>query len=494
VGLTAAEISNILVSNLQIPVAELRANLCEGFDSSKIVVSSDQSLRDKFVNFLTDNYATQRAKQFDQVQWPPIIHPRKVEFKRSSDKTGLNYFVFSGYEDEPDELDRAYGASSIKNLYDWNEILHHRVKKEDLVSMSDETKAITGSIELTLEQIIHEIGTNIDTYPVGHGRVYHMGLPRKTSYGGDDVFQRGFEIPPIWQTVFRDKLSYLYDVADQVDWRFYATPRGDVVFEIPFYDFDPKDFFKDDSDYDTRDRKDLQETYYNNYEQLFKQAYSGNYADNKGDLTSLSFDITNNGFDMIQYMTDPKFDYEKEFKIETHEQSSFSNTYSDNGILTACASKANIVPNFMVGPEAARNTKFGVYSGMAPILGFRPTISEAPAYIGTEDAAEYYAQISLNRMNANARNIGIDTVPKFGLMVNRPLFWEYRNYCGCIINVQHSISWKSSVATTVSLNTIRGWSGTYDEQGNPVFEHLGGERAYDISSLLRRNTINKKAD
>ena len=97
-------------------------------------------------------------------------------------------------------------------------------------------------------------------------------------------------------------------------------------------------------------------------------------------------------------------------------------------------------------------------------------------YIASPEAALAYAHLTLNKLNADARSLGINAVPNLGLWLNRPLFFKPRNCIGRVTGITHTIKWGAggSMDTRVNVNHIRGWDGLFDDKGNPVYTPIGG--------------------
>jgi hypothetical protein len=134
--------------------------------------------------------------------------------------------------------------------------------------------------------------------------------------------------------------------------------------------------------------------------------------------------------------------------------------------------------------------QWAIAKELIPTLGLRVGSNPVWNFIDSDESAEAYCALSLNRVNAEARNISIGTIPKLGLMVNRPLYWRKRNYYASIVSVQHSISWQSSMETVVNMNQVRGWSGEYDNYGNPVHRHFGdGNRPFNLAELIKQTSL-----
>ena len=434
---------------------------------------------------------TLQTRRFDSLRWDGLavvapFDPDKslegIPFKRKNVNFGVNYYV---YGDTDSIVDKSYEAVKLNDFNEWNEILHHRVKKSDLNSFHIEGASPSNPANYTIEQVIDIIGRDIKTYPVGNGSVYYLtpaGLSEKL---GSDMINKVWGGIDSFHSVFKDRLTMLYDLATELEWRFYATPKGDIVFEHPFYDIDPKEFFETKEM--SSNLTDTNKKILTSYNDIFATKYAGVYEDAE-DLTSMVFTLNTENQALINFMEDPEFKYSSEFSVGIDEQLSFSNTNTDKGLVTTTRVKPNLFPGFTgLGPESAKQYVYQTDFSLLPTLGFRLVDEGVKVYIAQAGSgAEAYAALKLMQRNAEARNLGIETIPKFGLMVNRPLFWQYRNYYCNIISCSHSIAWNSDVTTTINTNQIRSWSGGFDN-GKPKYHHFGAsDKPFSWENLILR--------
>lgn len=395
-----------------------------------------------------------------------------ITAKKKNDRWGTHAYFYGAMTEQDNVL-----GESIVSLNAWNELLHHRVRFRDLEDMalnSDASrKRLVGHTRSTAPLIINEIGLNKTMYPVGHGRVFYMSRAQLAdgrfgrqiidkSMGGNGGSGGLFSI-------FKDKLSYLYDMVDRVDFRFYATPKGDFVYEMPFYDFDPIYFASDSMD---------------NWELKPSQVDTLLSGANP-DIPFSTLDLEAIGFykeydessdvDPDAWIFDD-YDYQQQFTIERDEQISFSNTATDQGVATVFRCRPHNVSSLAaLDGNDIKRFQYVADKGALLSLGVRVAEADAWGFIATEEEAEMYAALMLARLNAEAKNVSVSTLPKFGLMVNRPIFWRERNYYANIVSLQHSVVWNSSADTTVNLNQLRGWSGeTHKSTGYPIHRHFSG--------------------
>lgn len=452
--------------------------------------------KDAYFTELAKAQIEDRLNKLHSLNLPPITHPRNVLFKRKSPSIGVSAYFFG----EVDEHDKNIGEQ-ILSLKKWNDILHPQVKREDLREMINDQIVYTPSSEnLTIEQIIYEIGTGSVTdsdngalgtvapYPIGNGKVYYFSWGKLNGELARSVIDKSISANKGMHSIFRDKLSYLYDTAERVDFRFYATPRGDLVFEMPFYDIDLEDFtYGTGKQPDLTDFSGRVEDFYERYDNIFQKAYDGKYEGVADELSNLLFqtEAAKADLEAYDYNSIPKPDYARIFTIEDHETVGFNNTITDQGVITSYRCIPKITPGF----EQVHNKELVPYvtadaMDLKPMLGERKGEGDVLGFIATAEAAESYGALTMNRMNAEAHNISIQTLPKFGLMVNRPLFWRHRCYQATIVSVQHSIVWNSTCDTTINANQIRAWDGNLTSNGRPMFKHFDGDRPFNLAKLM----------
>ncbi len=484
-GMDAADKFNYLINSVHMSPEEIFYGTTE---------QNPDKVEEDFSNYISNTYNGQiiehkrrdKLDRLDKLNMEAVCSPRRVKFKRRDNKIGVNYYYYQYNEEEVYEQDKALGTG-IKDLNEWNEIIHHRVREMDLVEMLNREESLPAGIPATptTDDIITAIGTNTKSYPVGAGRVFYFA-PSTLNTNLGDVLDRGMGSISSMHSHFRDRLSYIFDLATNIDFRFYATPKGDVVFEMPFFDFDPNDFT---GKYGISDKDDVNKKLSHNYMDLFGKSYDGKYDDVEA-LTEMSFEALKAGsnIEIYNYEKEAIFDYARHFTIEEHEQTGFSNTSTDEGVLTAYRAQ----PNWFKNQEAMNNMdkKYQIASikELIPTLGLRIDDGSIWGFLVGDRAAQFFCALMLNRANAEARNLSVPILPEFGMMVNRPLFWRKRNYYANIVSLQHSIVWNSNIDTTANFNQIRGWGGRMDENGKPIYKHFGGgNRPYNLAELLKQS-------
>jgi hypothetical protein len=454
------------------------------------------------------NLKNLKVASLGNFNFPPLTFPGNVQMKRKSGKgfSGAYFYVLG----KPDVIDETLGGEQLKSLRDWNDLIHHRVRKADLDDMynpvkSDKRELIndlfdrrrglkTSEYEYQeIQDVISIVGTGIMDYPVGGGRLFFLTFSQIEQATERSILDRSVGGPGSdLHSSYIDRLTLLYDLAKNIDFRFYATPKGDFVFELPFYDFDPNQFW--DSN-DGLKASSVKSSQMSDYESVFTEAYTGRYNEDASykTLTGLQF-LINAETGMLENTLrwlgdDSYYPYEKVFSIGKEDMISFSNTLNDQGMITVAVAKPNTI-GLMSGEDAAKNLVMyqNAYAAeLIPRLGVRVSVDDTWNSISTPEAAKMMANFMLNSTNSNCRNCGIQIIPRFGMMVNRPIWWRHRNQFGNVLSVDHSINWNSSASTGISVNNIRAWNGTIDSDGNYVHLRFGGETMFNWKDLIMKS-------
>jgi hypothetical protein len=377
-------------------------------------------------------------------------------------------------------------GEKLESLAWYNEVLHHRVRDRDLMDMALDPGAFAGDFSSRpASTIIDIIGKNKTKFPVGHGRVFYTSRSRFSDGDlGRQIIDRAMGMSGSLFSTFKDMLSYIYDMAERVDFRFYATPKGDFVFELPFYDFNPSDFISDTTEKSEWQTGQVSSKLYDPKELSFSSL----------DLEAIGFSRNYSEETEANELLDTgKYDYASCFTIERDEQCGFSNTFTDNGVFTVFRCKPKLIASYsgMEGGDITQHVWVPEKGGI-PMLGVRVTDTDTWGFITSKEEAEAFAALTMARVNAEAKNVSVSTLPKFGLMVNRPIFWRERNYYGNIVSLNHSVVWNSSADTTVNMNSLRGWGGEIDANGYPIHRHFSGtDLPFSMGEMTKQSNKTK---
>ncbi len=368
------------------------------------------------------------------------------------------------------------------DLGDYQSLIDHEVKESDLIEMLVEN-APNNSIKLARDllqnlptsvdgsvdslSIIKHIGTRPDIYPVDGGRLILL-IPR--SFGPStnrEILIKDLIDSPAMKTEMRSRLGMIYDIVNRIDFVFYESPKGDLICEFPLYDFDPDDWSLNESKGHKSVELGVETT---EFASIIRGPFGRKYNINERDTYNFSKQITDE-------------------KIRTQMTSPWANIQNR---------KREAGTSIDTGQAPAVIT----LKHLVPLYGLRLEQVDPEGFIATKEAANVYAHIQLNKMNADSRNLGINAVPKFGLWLNRPLLFSPRNSIATTQSISHSIVWGmgGTVDTRVNVNYVRGWDGLLnpndlDDSGNPkpVYTPIGGQpsRPLDYKLLFNLKNLNE---
>jgi len=226
--------------------------------------------------------------------------------------------------------------------------------------------------------------------------------------------------------------------------------------------------------------------------------YRGNYeSDVAQALTDMTLkaNLYSLNKDIVDYDTPSEINYRNIFTIEDHERMTYSYTSTDEGVMTIYGAIPNIFRSMSgINTESLNKYIWAYNKELIGHLGVRVMTGNTWAFLKGPAETQAFCALTLNRTNAEARNCNIKTIPKFGLMVNRPIFWREKNYMACVTSVQHSIVWGRSISTTVNINQIRGWAGEIDEHsGKPKYRHFGDtNRPFNLAEFMKQNNKDRE--
>jgi hypothetical protein len=240
-------------------------------------------------------------------------------------------------------------------------------------------------------------------------------------------------------------MSMIYETIERIEFVFYESPKGDLICEFPLYDFDPDDFG-------------------------FDEVPQSRVV---GDSTSASRNIQPRSYQKCG-------PFANRYIVAKRDTYNFSKSVTDEKVRT----EVTCPWNFAAGWTRDVGTSQGilepatvVLKHLAALYGYRLEQADPKGHITSKEAALAYAHITLNKLNADARSLGINAVPNLGVWLNRPIYFLPRNCIGTLTSVTHSIKWgmSGSMDTRLNINYIRGWDGLLNSRTNePVFTTIGG--------------------
>lgn len=301
------------------------------------------------------------------------------------------------------------------------------------------------------------IGENEDLYPVS-GRLIMIFPGSLSPTTNTKVLVEDIGSFSATETNFNTRFSIMKLYADRLDFSFYASPRGDLLFEMPFYDFHPDDFGVDET--------------------IPAGANRGIYTEARGIVDSLRFaggwpeyigPSATTVFSGAGSKTDSQENgtpsYAHAFTIgKNHHIGTYSRSFSDAAIRTLVTTGYYTFQSNSAGGESrqliGRNIP-AIAQALVPSFGVRHEIVNPQGYISSPEGAKLYAEIQLNKMNSAAMQIRADIDAKFDLFLNRPIRIQKREILGTLRSITHEINIGSrSIGTTsMQLDNTRIWTG-----------------------------------
>lgn len=331
-------------------------------------------------------------------------------------------------------------------------IVDHEVRSSDLDALLLRGQTATPRSQLrqtadgdvTISAVITEIGENPHRYPVDGGRLVILapaslgpGTNRKIL---EKDFVNGFET----QTTFKSRLFVLLGVLSRIEFCFYATPRGDILAEMPLYDFDPANFSAKEI---TPTLTDSQAT---------------------GAIPDMIREIAAHG------AVGP---FEPHYRVARRDIMDSGQTFADEKIRTqfktswqALQSRANGITSDQFGAAEVVTLR-----PLVPQFGLRDDTQPPPNYVASPEAAQVFAHLHLNKANADALTTQLDSLPMLRMGPNRPIEVSDGTYMGTLRSVSRSINWEGHDMTqTVGINYTRVWDGLIDDHKRPIYNAIGG--------------------
>lgn len=374
---------------------------------------------------------------------------------------------FGGEVNESLSLYTGIPTIDVDNLAEYQSLIDHEVKPTDIFEMaveefeSDATKLANEAYtdaegNILIDEVVRIIGSRSDIYPVDGGRLILLVPKSLHPEANREILLKDVVGSFALNTEFQSRLSIIYDTIERIEFMFYESPKGDLICEFPLYDFNPNDFGTEPVEH-------------------FATKNNGPFASREE--TSLSRNVKRGPFG-------PRW------KIRDRDTYNFSKGVTDEKVRTQIAVPWNLLQNYNETGTSEQIFKPSVVTlrHLLPLYWARLEQGTPKGFMSTPEAALVYANILLNRMNADARSIGINALPNLGAWVNRPIFFEPRNCFGTLTSVTHSTTWGmgGSQDTRLNINYIRGWDGLLDENNNPVYTTVGGtpSRPFDYKTLF----------
>jgi hypothetical protein len=336
-----------------------------------------------------------------------------------------------------------------------------------------------------LEQVITAIGTHPENYPIRQ-RVLMLLPANLGARLGRKVLDLEIANSAGSVAEFYDRLSLLQQILSRMEFSFYDTPRGDVVIEMPLYDFEPRHFANTNelSDQYTEGPTgtgNVTQTFTNVEEQLTADAaFQELTAIEKANLESVVPTTTA---------------YDRTFRIFPFEQIRINITRSDQDAKTVWVATPRWTEAIARdGSQASRQRVAVALPNLIPLYGIRVEQGDPPGNIRTDEAARLYCYLQLMKCNADIVSLRVPCLPNWGAWLNRPVQVDSRNIIGSTKSITHSIVWQSDCSTEYGFWHCKFWDGRFVPTATgprKLYSTFGGvnSQPFNYSYLLQIDKI-----
>lgn len=358
-----------------------------------------------------------------------------------------------------------------------------------------------------IEDVVKAIGENPQLFPVDYGRLIMLAPASLGPETNRDWLLRDI-IGVNAQTEWRSRLQMIYDVMNRIDFQFYVSPRGDLLCEMPLYDFEPRDFGTTEIDLG-QFLSNVDNTLFRNNDQ-FSLPFDANLSFQNSLSSSLDFRLSPSTLDSQvaaglsrsppTLLTDRagtlyyvgaesrRGPYAPQYTIAKSHTISWDRTFSDEAVRTQMLGVHSLIPGFKDLPtsDAVAQIKPVNLYGLMPQFGVRSEKIDPMGLITDENAARLYAGIQLNKINAAARTAAVEILPRVQLCFpNRPLEFAERAFIGTIDTASHTLTWGmgGDMTTRIDVRSIRAWSGL-SQNGQLVYEPIGGFASSNLNYAI----------
>lgn len=362
-----------------------------------------------------------------------------------------------------------------KALAIYQAVVDHQVQPSDLenmvlagqkpISRAGMVKTRDGAPKI--EEVITAIGEHPELYPVDAGRLILLVPGSLGPNTNREILLKDLIQSIATQTTFRDRLSLMYDITSRIQFSFFATGRGDVLCEMPLFDFEPDDF--------------------------------GDEPVTRADIVKVIASSPRTGLPAVGVdglhldVGEVRGPYAPHFRIARKDTINLSRTFSDEKIRTQFATTWYPIQGLTsagTAREAIGKTEVETLRALVPQFGMRLEFAEPTGYISSPEAAQVYCNLKLNQWNADARSSQVDMIPNLRLMPNRPVLFTVRNYIATIRSVDHNLVWNQDMSMSVGTNLQRGWNGLLTSDGRPIYTPIGGFASQSLNyAALFRSTL-----
>lgn len=386
-----------------------------------------------------------------------------------------SFVAIFGPQDAEGQADRERGALSdqfpsatIDTLGQYQALVDHQVYFSDLRNLSLPETAVQQRVTALQadirkradgtyvnEDIVKVIGEHPELFPVDFGRLIFL-VPGSLGPGTNRDLLLQDIIGVNTQTTWRTRLGLIYDVMERVDFSFFASPKGDILCEMPLYDFEPDDF--GDTSIDI-----------------------GEFVNQR---SNLRYDVETDR---------ERGPFAPAYRVAKRDTQNWERSFIDENVRTQMVGIYSLIQPFaQLGTSAdiGKVAPVNLY-GLMPQFGVRSEMIEPRGIIANENAARVYANVKLNQVNANAKQAKVEIMPRVQLgFPNRPMEFEERTFVATTESITHNLVWglQGDMTTNIDVLYVRAWGGQTTGAGDtlrPVYEPIGGFASQALNYALR---------
>lgn len=312
--------------------------------------------------------------------------------------------------------------------------------------------------EVSIGEVISRIGEHPELYPCDGGRVF-MLLPNNLGGGVSArvLLKDLVDSIELKTGEFTNRLAMLFNMLDRLQFSLWATPRGDIAVEMPLFDFRPVDFGE----------------------------APVKLQDLVGRLPDASRQLWRS---VVSDVAGGPGGFAEDFRIPRGETLSWQRTFTDERVRTAVFGSWSIIQSLQVGGMqdlAGIPRAVIALTHLVPQFGVRFEEPDPLVAIATEEGARVYAALKLNQYNAEAKAATVEVLPRVQFVPNRPVeFLDDRRFVGTTRAADLAIDWPTDMTVSLSLNSLRAWSGQYDDRKRPIYEPIGGFASTPLNYAL----------
>lgn len=501
--LTLRNILELMVFGSQSLIDDLEERVHKGVSSAE--------LEERFGVLIEGGKRTDRVTDKDVEYYKTSLRNLKttgLHFKMWRGNQGVELRIVGGPLDPTDQT-----TGEATTLYDWQRLIDNRVRVSDIgtmlvqqvdlaqgqdagakkkaVAVANVTEVQVGENALkqgkTIESAITEICTDVERYPINQ-RVRllmpaHLGARLKSNIIDQDLSSNIAS-----SAEFFDRLTLLQQTLERIEFCLYDTPRGDIVVEFPLYDFEPRHFSATSSDpIIDQPSEDTWEDWKRKGTWMHGLT-SGIFAELQEYFQPTEEVRFESPDEVDRYLPEGDQQYEQDFVISKFDQISFDLSSSEQDVKTAFIVRPRLLPSQADDQSrTAKKHEIAVLPNLIPLYGLRVEQGDSYGAITSPEAARVFAQVMLNRTNADSDNLRVPCLPNWTAWPNRPVFIESRNIVATTKSVTQSIVWQSDASTEYGLWHCKFWDGRMTADGKyRLFVPFGGvnARPFNYAYLL----------